>query len=77
MPFNIPFFTDASLIKIFLKSFAVLGSIIFLLYSFVLVKQTRLMTKTLIIKENIQFMRVSYAHIIVGIILLVLSILIL
>ncbi len=76
MDFNqiIAILTGESLLKLFVKSFALLFSFLFAIYSIVVLRQTKQMTKTLQIRKAYLFVLISTIQLILAFVLLLLAI---
>jgi len=64
-----------NIFSLFFKTFAVVFSILYLIYALVIYKQTQVMTETLESERNTLILLISLIQIIIGIILLLVSLL--
>ncbi|KKP29279.1 MAG: hypothetical protein UR15_C0018G0005 [Parcubacteria group bacterium GW2011_GWA2_31_28] len=69
-------FDNRDFFSLFFKAFAILFSILYLLYAIVISKQTQVMNHTLSVKNNNIITFISSLHITIGLILVLLAILI-
>lgn len=79
MNFNqiISIITGQALLPLFFKSFAILLSFLYLIYSLVVVRQTKLMVNTLVVRARTVLLLVSHAQVLAAFILVLLAIFVL
>lgn len=66
--------TGDSLLKLFVKSFAILFSFLFVIYSIVLLRQTKQMVHTLQVRKSYIFVLISTIQLLASLVLLLLAI---
>jgi hypothetical protein len=62
------------IIKMFFKAFAIIFSLIYFFYAVIITKQTQVLTNTLSVQKSKLIVMISFFHIIMGILALILSI---
>jgi len=73
MDFN-QFFSNQTLLGFFLKSFALVFAVIYLLYAVIIYKQTQVMNKTLTTSGNKLIVFISFLQIILSLFTIVLAV---
>lgn len=71
---NLTFLNVQTITAIGFKAFAIVFSLLYLVYAIVIAKQTQVMNKTLEVKNNQIFFIISSAQITIGLILIILAI---
>ncbi len=67
------FFQPSNLFSLFFKAFAITLSFIYLIYTIVIYRQTQIMLRTLIVKNNQIILAISFIQIIIAILLILLA----
>jgi hypothetical protein len=67
------FLNSGNLINIFIKVFSITLSFLYFIYALVIYNQTKIMTKTLMLDYKNIVLAISYFHIILGILLILMS----
>ncbi len=67
------FFQPSNLFSLFFKAFAITLSFIYLIYAIVIYRQTQIMLRTLIVKNNQIILIGSFIQIIIAILLILLA----
>lgn len=70
------FFSGESIFRLFFKTFAVVFSVLYIIYALVIYKQTQIMTKTLITNNGTLIRFISLLQIFIGVGLLIFSLII-
>lgn len=71
---NLSFLSGQTIIAITFKAFAIVFSLLYLLYAIIIAKQTEVMNRTLEVKNNHIFFLISTTQIFAGIVLIILAI---
>lgn len=71
---NLNFLSGQTIIAIAFKAFAIVFSLLYLLYAIIIAKQSEVMNKTLEVKNNHIFSLISSVQIFAGLILIILAI---
>ena len=67
------FFQPSNLFSLFFKAFAITLSFIYLIYAIVIYRQTQIMLRTLIVKNNQIILAISFIQIIIAMLLIFLA----